>query len=132
MKNILEEKPKKYAIEVVPLIPLPLLREPSFTYEYPEAITIGSLVRIPFGKRNIRGVVSKASELYRPLPFKTRPISAILAPTFLTPIQMQLARYIGESYFTPLGIVLKHFLPKQVTERQKKKKISKLNSLIFF
>ncbi len=122
---MMEEKPKKYAIEVVPLIPLPLLREPFFTYEYPGLIATGSLVRIPFGKRNIRGVVSKADEMRRPLPFKTRPVSAIIANHFLTPIQIELARYIGESYFTPLGIVLKHFLPKQTTERQQKNKISK-------
>lgn len=110
---------KKYAIGVIPLIPLPLSREPSFTYEYPDMIALGSLVRIPFGKRSIQGIVTGGSELTMPLPFRTRPVSAIIAPEFLTPLQIRLAQFIGESSLTPLSIVLRHFIPKQVSERKK-------------
>ena len=112
--------PKKYAIQVVPLIPLPLQREPSFTYEFPEPIEKGSLVRIPFVKRSIQGVVIDSSEMITPLPFKTRPVSAVVTPSFLTSKQIALAEFISETYFTPLGIVLKHAIPKAVTERKKK------------
>lgn len=115
-----EKNTIKYAIEVVPIIPLPLQRAPSFTYEYPEPIGLGSLVRVPFVKRSIQGVVIGSSEMKRPLPFKTRAVGAIIAPSFLTQTQLALAEWIGMEYLTPLGLVLKHALPKQVAERKKK------------
>lgn len=119
MKETPGGKQKKYAIEVIPLIPLPLLREPSFTYEYSESIKKGSLVRIPFVKRSIQGIVRDSSEMTTPLPFKTRPVSSVIAPDFLTQAQIALTEFIGEEYLTPLGLVLKHAAPKQVTERKK-------------
>lgn len=128
MKNVSEKKPRKYAIQVIPLIPLPLLRDPSFTYEYPEPIVSGSLVRIPFVKRSIQGIVRESSEMITPLPFKTRPVSTVITPSFLTPTQIALAESISETYFTPLGIVLKHTVPKSVTER--KKKATKKKSIV--
>jgi primosomal protein N' (replication factor Y) len=115
-----EKNTIKYAIEVVPIIPLPLQRASSFTYEYPEPIGLGSLVRVPFVKRSIQGVVIGSSEMKSPLPFKTRAVSAIIAPSFLTQTQLALAEWIGVEYLTPLGLVLKHALPKQVAERKKK------------
>jgi primosomal protein N' (replication factor Y) len=120
MKSMSKEKPIKYAIEVIPIIPLPLLREPSFTYEFPESIEEGSLVRIPFGKRTLRGIVASASEMRKSLPFKTRLVCTIITPSALSPGQMELARYIADTSLAPLGIVLKHFLPKQTIERRKR------------
>lgn len=120
MKHISQKKSKKYAIRVIPIIPLSLTREPSFTYEYPDDIGGGALVRIPFGKKTIRGIVASTSEWKEHLPFQTRPVSAVISPDALTPKQMLLARYIADEFFAPLGIVLKHFVPKVVTERAKK------------
>jgi primosomal protein N' (replication factor Y) len=114
-----EKTPKKYAVQVIPLIPLPLLRDASFTYEFPESIAEGSLVRIPFGRRNIRGIVGGSSAMTHPLPFRTRPVSAILTPAFLTPAQIDLARMVSARYFAPLGVTLRHFIAKQVIERKK-------------
>jgi primosomal protein N' (replication factor Y) len=76
-------------------------------------------VRIPFGKRNIQGIVEGSSMMTHPLPFRTRPVSSIVTPSFLTPAQIDLARMISVRYFAPLGVTLRHFIAKQVIERKK-------------
>lgn len=109
-----------YSLEIAPLVILPLGRSPLFSYANREAIPKGSLVSIPFGRREIQGVVYDCRPLPGRQPSWMKSVSEVLQPAFLTPEQCGLALAISEEYFTPLGKTLRHFLPKQVKARKKK------------
>ncbi len=109
-----------YRLEIAPLLILPLGRSPLFSYASYEGIALGSLVRIPFGTREIEGIVYACQPLPGKLPNWMKCISKVIIPEFLTQEQCELGRMISDEYFTSLGKTLKHFLPKQVKARTKK------------
>lgn len=113
-----------YRLEIAPLVILPLGRSPLFSYLCREPIAPGSFVAMPFGKREIEGIVFGCAALPGRPPHWMKYVSKTLRPEFLTDMQRALASAISEEYFTPLGKTLKHFIPKQAKTR--KKKISSL------
>lgn len=116
---------KLYRLEVAPLIILPLERAPFFSYLSFSPIACGSYVSIPFGKRTITGVVfSCAVPLPGKAPVWMKFINKVIEKEFLTQEQLELANYISEEYFTPLGKTLKHFLPRRAKTRKKNQKHS--------
>ncbi|OGI31508.1 MAG: primosomal protein N' [Candidatus Moranbacteria bacterium RIFCSPLOWO2_12_FULL_48_12] len=133
------EAQKLYHVEIAPLVILPLARSPFFSYLSSESINRGSLVAIPFGKRAIEGVVfdcaplpglARLDESARQAPVWMKWVSKVIEKQFLTAEQLELAQYVSEEYFTPLGKTLKHFLPKRTKARKRKKDItSKLETL---
>jgi len=115
-------KPTKYIIDIVPLTRIPLSRDQFFCYLYSEKIPSGSLVSIPFAERKIEGVVlNSRSDFSRLGNLELKKVEKILEENFLDDSQLKLAQFISEYYFSPLGIVLKNFVPKRTQERIKKK-----------
>ncbi len=113
-------KPRKlHRLEIAPLVIVPLTRSPLFSYLSAEPVAVGSYVEIPFGTRSIRGVVFGCVLLPGRAPAWMKFAGRMIEKRFLTPEQLQLAEYISEEYFTPLGKTLKHFLPKRTTARKK-------------
>lgn len=110
-----------YRIEVAPLVILPLDRSPLFTYASQESIPKGSLVSIPFGSREIEGIVYNSQPLPGPQPRWMKRISTIKIPAYLTDGQRELGLFVSREYLTPLGKTLKHFTPKPVKMRPVKK-----------
>ncbi len=108
-----------YRLEVAPVIILPLGKSPLFSYTSDTAVPLGSLVAISFGKQHIEGVVYSCQALPGARPTWMKPITRVIAESFLTTEQRILAQTISEEYFTPLGKTLKHFLPKITKERAK-------------
>ncbi|NCQ06239.1 MAG: primosomal protein N' [Candidatus Moranbacteria bacterium] len=104
-----------YRLEVAPLLILPLRKSPFFSYASEKPLPIGSLIAISFGKRSLEGVVFACETLPGTKPLWMKSYSKMIIPAFLTPHQLALAQYISEEYFTSLGKVLKHFLPKKTT-----------------
>lgn len=100
-----------HQIEVAPLTILPLKRSPFFTYFSRQPIPHGSLVRIPFGKQILKGIVFSSA----PLPARPaswiKEIESVIVPAYLTPQQLALAQSISDLYFTSLGRTLIHFVP---------------------
>src|SRR5579875_305890 len=93
-------------------LPVPLDR--LFTYEIPSelwpAVSLGSRVWLPFGKRKFIGVVLRLHGEAPPL--ETRQILRLVdAEPVLDEELLQLGRWIAEYYCTPLGEVLKSMLP---------------------
>lgn len=108
-----------YRLEIAPLVILPLNRSPFFSYLSDTDIAPGSLVRMPFGKREIEGVVWKSQLFPGRAPQWMKYVSGVTLSAHLTEKQRMLALAISDEYLTPLGKTLKHFLPKQVKARKK-------------
>ncbi len=113
------KKSALYRLEIAPLVILPLVRSPFFSYLSAVPVTAGSSVKIPFGKQTLEGVVFGCAPLPGRAPSWMKYVGEILEPDFLTAEQLQLAEYIAEEYFTPLGKTLRHFLPRRAKARKK-------------
>ncbi len=112
-----------FLCDIAPIVPLPFGRRDTYSYLSSEPVPVGSLVLIPFGPREIRGVVLGSMKL--PKNQKTsghlKKIRAILEPSFLTKAQIGLARTISADCLTPLGKTFRHFLPTRAKERTPKR-----------
>ncbi|MBC7264272.1 MAG: primosomal protein N' [Chloroflexi bacterium] len=93
----------------------------SFHYSIPDAlrneILVGHLVWVPFGSRQLQGVVLSLSDT-SPVA-ETRDILALLDPQpVLTPYQIALARWISEYYMAPLHLAIWNMLPPGIGYRE--------------
>ena len=92
--------------------------KPTFTYEVPAGLSIrtGHLVRVPFGSRQLSGVVVALADA--PPEFATKPLAALLeAEPVLTPPQIALARWIADFYRAPLAQAIRLLLPPGLQPR---------------
>jgi len=89
----------------------------AFTYRVPEGMALhaGSLVRIPFRKRNRDGVVVEL--LAQPDVKKTLDIGDVLGPG-LDPDLVGLCRHVAENYLSTLGEALAAALPDRVVQEE--------------
>lgn len=128
----MQKNTQKFLISVAPITRITLTRDQSFFYTYRDELSIGTLVEVPVGKRRLEGVVTGCSKDFpRESNFQLRPIARVLEKDFLTIEQLHLAEFISDYYLSPMGIVLKHFLPKRtqtrgstVAQKTKQKKIT--------
>jgi primosomal protein N' (replication factor Y) len=100
--------------------PAPGATPPAFTYHLPDELrgrlTEGSLVVVPFGQRRLYGVVVGLGD-ESPV-VETRPIESLVdAEPVLTPIQIELARWMSHEYLSPLWRCLSLMLPPGVVGR---------------
>ncbi len=90
--------------------------EDLFTYAVPKKLEgklkIGQLVRVPWRQQLLEGIVVA---LHRQKPsFAVRPVAELLAEEpFLTPQQLELARFIQREYLASLGSVIAAMTPKR-------------------
>lgn len=94
--------------------------ERSFTYGVPDElqgeIRIGQLVWVPFGARRLQGIVIALSEQSEIA--STRPIQEIVATQpFVTPAQIELARWIARTYLAPLSDCVWLLMPPGVESK---------------
>ena len=92
----------------------------TFSYSIPNGLRVvpGHLVRVPFGRRTLGGLVMSLAEA--PQVAETRPIlSATGDEPVLTTIQLQLARRISEYYVSPLFEAAAPMLPPGQRLRQR-------------
>ncbi len=105
-------------IDVVPLTRIPLSRNQSFSYLADGKIPPGSLVSIPLFRRKVEGIViGNRPDFERLGSIELKKISEIIERGFLDQRQIKLAKFISDYYFSPLGIVMKSFVPKRVKAR---------------
>jgi len=89
-----------------------LHRGQTFSYAVPLGLNLnaGQVVWVPFGSRVIQGIVLLLSD--EPSVAETKEIAGVVADCpLLSPIQIELGRWISEHYFTPLFNVLALMLP---------------------
>jgi primosomal protein N' (replication factor Y) len=102
-------------VSVVPLVPVWRV-DRAYTYGVPEelrrALRVGSLVRVPFGHRNVRAVVvddepEQAADVLD--------VGALIVEQALTPPPLdRLVTWISERYVTPRSICLLRSIPPRV------------------
>src|SRR3990172_816887 len=93
-----------------------------FTYSIPEIlkdeINLGSRVVVPFGKRNLTGIVTEFSGSTALL--KVKPIIKILDTVPLLRNEMlQFSKWISNYYVCPVGEVLFSAIPKGISAESK-------------
>lgn len=83
------------------------------TYEVPKNIREGQLIKVPFRKQEVSGLVLKITN--KKPTYRTRPIiSTIEANPVLSPWQIKLLYWISEYYFADLYRTVSLFLPKKI------------------
>ncbi|MBE5756878.1 MAG: primosomal protein N' [Clostridiales bacterium] len=93
-------------------------------------VELGSRVSVPFGYKNIEGIVIGLSERAVFPIEKIKPITAILDDEpVLTKEGVKLAKYIQKKYFVPLALSLRLFLPTELRRGQVKAKVEKFCKL---
>ena len=99
---------------------VPLRR--TFTYSIPdflhEAVSPGTRVVVPFGKRSLVGVVTTMRDA-PPAETKTREIAQVLdAEPALSPALLDLGSWLSNYYVAPVGEVMRAMLPPAIEVRQ--------------
>ena len=92
----------------------------AFHYSIPpalqEKVAIGQLVQVPFGPRRLQGIVVGLTD--RAAVPETRDIEEIVDPEpVLSPVQIELARWISSYYLAPLIHCLRLMLPPGLERR---------------
>ncbi|MFZ5982629.1 MAG: DEAD/DEAH box helicase, partial [Patescibacteria group bacterium] len=126
----MEKKPRKHIIDIAPLTRIPLNRSQSFSYLYDKKLPEGTLVSVPLFRRSLPGIVLKSRNDFRRLGnIQLKKIESVLEENFLDKKQLELADFLSDYFISPLGIILKAFVPKRVKSRKAeslaKKKIPK-------
>lgn len=111
----------KIIVDIVPITRIPLSRNQSFSYLSDKEIPTGSLVSVPLFRRMTEGIVTgHRPDFDRLGNIELKKVSKVLEENFLDKKQIELAQFLSDYYFSPLGIVLKSFIPKRVKARTKK------------
>ncbi len=117
----MEKKSKKFIVDVIPITFLPLGQQQFYSYLWESKVAPGTLVSIPFFKRNINGVAIKSRDDFHRLGnIELKKINCLVKENFLTKNQLALAQFISDYYFSPIGTVLKFFIPKQTNQHKQK------------
>ncbi|MDK2898883.1 MAG: hypothetical protein PWQ10_70 [Patescibacteria group bacterium] len=88
----------------------------SFTYSSELLLSVGEIVKIEIGKRQLVGIV--ISKTTKP-SYQTKPIISTILKKPLPYQLISLALWISEYYTTPLAIVLQTILPKGIEKKRR-------------
>lgn len=88
----------------------------AFTYHSDKPLAIGTVVRVPVGKKLVTGLVMSATK--KP-SFATKSVGSILAPRPLPAPLLELARWLSDFYATHFGLVLQTMLPAGVHKKRR-------------
>ncbi|MEA2098492.1 MAG: primosomal protein N' [Patescibacteria group bacterium] len=121
-------KSKKLIARVVPAVKLPRGVSQIFSYAIPKKmenkIQTGTIVEIPFRKKNIFGIVLDIKkEEIKNIKFKLKEISNLPEKELnLSNQQIQLAKFVSSYYYVPLNLVAKIIVPL-ITKSKPRKEI---------
>ncbi|MFA7115597.1 MAG: hypothetical protein WC214_09090, partial [Candidatus Omnitrophota bacterium] len=88
----------------------------SIPSELQSQVQPGSLVVVPFGRQTVQGVVLALLE--QPEVAETKPITELLAPdTLLIRQQLDLAQWLAEHFYAPLGACIQLMIPTGLSRR---------------
>lgn len=110
---------EKFIIDVVPLTKIPLTTHQSFSYLSDVKIPTGTLVLIPLFRRSVEGIVVGIRKDFERLGnIELKKINKIISENFLDGKQLEIAKFISDYYLSPLGVVMKNFVPKRTKSRK--------------
>jgi primosomal protein N' (replication factor Y) len=97
-------------------LPVPLRQAFTYLFDKPIVPTIGTRVKVPFGRRHLIGVIVKISDT-GPEGIKCKPVQAILeAESVLSPLLLRLLLWASRYYQYPVGEVIQAAMPKKLRE----------------
>ncbi len=107
-----------YIVDLIPLIFIPRKKQQILSYLSSERLNIGIIVEITINKRLARAVIIRSQpirnlklNLRKINDFKLKKINKVIIDgPQITHYQLQLASFIADYYYLPLGIALKTFL----------------------
>jgi len=121
----------KYIIDIVPLTKIPLTRNQSFSYLSEIEIPTGTLVGVPLFKRKVEGIViGTRNDFHRLGKIELKKVDKIIEEKFLSEKQLKLAVWMSDYYISPLGVVMKGFVPKRAVSRKQEAKSRSVNKKI--
>ncbi|MCL4466352.1 MAG: primosomal protein N' [Chloroflexi bacterium] len=88
----------------------------TFTYSIPDDLDpqAGDLVWVPFGRRQVQGVVFQVGDV--PPPFATKTVVSVTERAVFLPAQIALARWLADNYCCPLSTVVSQMLPAEIRQ----------------
>lgn len=89
----------------------------TFTYHSKTDYSVGQIVAIPVGKKELLGIVIK--QVKKPL-YQTKEITKLVVDTPLPPQLIKTALWMHVYYSTPLALVLQSMLPRGLTKNRRK------------
>ncbi|MFY9228420.1 MAG: primosomal protein N' [Candidatus Microsaccharimonas sp.] len=98
----------------------------TFTYSSKSALSIGTIVTIEIGKKQLVGVVM--SKTTQP-EYATKPITSVIEPTPLPVSLISLATWLAEYYRTPLATVFQTILPRGIDKKRREREVTKHQSV---
>ncbi|MDO9231808.1 MAG: primosomal protein N' [bacterium] len=112
-------KKQKFIIDIVPLTKIPMSSHQSFSYLSDVKISTGTLVSIPLFHRSVEGIVLGTRQDFERLGnIELKKVEKIIVENFLSDSQIELAKFISDYYISPLGVVMKNFVPKRMKSRK--------------
>ena len=115
-------------LKVIPAANIPLPAPQSLTYFSATDIEPGGLVLVPVGKRKAIGVIESSENLegqkmnLRKAEFELRPVlETISKKPILSKQQLELANWIHEYYWSPIGPVIKAMVPEKINNYRPRK-----------
>jgi primosomal protein N' (replication factor Y) len=120
---VLAAGPLVFSLRMVARVTLEIALRKEFDYAIPpelaERIDVGTRVKVPFGPRQVNGVVTELIE--ESTHTNLREIVKIIGtPSMVTPQVLKLARWIGDYYCCAPEIALKSVLPEAVRKEDAK------------
>ena len=113
------KKSEKFIIDIVPLTKMPLTRNQSFSYLSEKGLPVGTLVSVPLFRRTVEGIVLGVRKDFERLgKIELKKIEKVLEESFLTEKQICLAQFLSDYYISPLGVVMKGFVPRRVKAKK--------------
>lgn len=116
-----------YVISVIPLTKIPFPAPQMLDYFSLEKIASGGLVRASIGSRQFFGIVAICSSVLeqkqkiKKSAFRLRPIDKIISKECIVPKEyLNLAIWTSGYFYSPLGLVMKTFLPNIFIKPTKK------------
>ena len=116
----MEKKAFPFLVHVIPLLPLSSSCD-TFSYASPSCLLKGTFVKIPFGKREVLGIVQECQPLShntRSSPFSLKPLSYIF-PLPLSPQQWEFTARLSQHSLAPRGVILRSFFLSPSQARRK-------------
>ncbi len=114
-----------YIITAIPITPLPRPNEQIFSYFFDKNLSRGTLAVAPLGNRSVKVLVLNSESLekkkldIRGASYKLKGLKKVFNDNrVLGDEDIELALWLSEKLFSPLGLVLKSFLPKYLLEKE--------------
>jgi primosomal protein N' (replication factor Y) len=100
------------------IAPISVVRkdETAFTYHHVNPLAIGTVVRIPVGKKLITGIITG---LTKKPPFTTKAIDQVINAQPIPKSLLELAYWMSDYYATHLGLVLQTILPSGIHKKRR-------------